>query len=70
MEKKYNILYVDDVKWPPASAMRMPHIIFWMSKEAVMEIFRGRRKTTGKLPSTGCRSSDANAQKMNVNGAI
>ena len=60
MEKNQNILYVDDVKWPPPSAMRMPHIIFWMSKEGVREILKGRRKSPGKLPLTGCRSSDVN----------
>ncbi len=62
MEKNHNILYVDDVKWPPASAIRMPYIIFWMSKEGVREILKGRRKSLGKLPVTGCRSSDVNTQ--------
>ncbi len=62
MEKKYNILYVDDVRWPPASAIRMPYIIFWMSKEAVREILKGRRKSHGKLPGTGCRSSHVSTQ--------
>ncbi len=62
MEKKQNILYIDDVKWPPASAIRMPYIIFWMSKEAVREILKGRRKSPGKLPVTGCGSSHVNTQ--------
>ena len=70
MEKKHNILYVDDVKWPPASAIRMPYIIFWMSKEGLMEIFKGHRKSSGKLPQTGCRSSNVNSQQMNAKGAI
>jgi hypothetical protein len=62
MEKKHNIIYVDDVKWPPASTIKMPYVIFWMGKEGVMEIFKKCRKSPGKLPVTGCRSSDVNTQ--------
>jgi len=58
MEKKHNILYVDDVKWPPSSAIKMPHVIFWMGKEGLMEIFRKRRKSPGKLPTTHCSSGE------------
>jgi hypothetical protein len=57
MEKSNNILYVDDVKWPPASTIKMPRVIFWMGKEGVMEIFKKRRESSGKLPVTGCKSS-------------
>ena len=66
MEKKHNILYVDDVKWPPASTIKMPYVIFWMGKEGVKEIFKKRRKSPGKLPAnpkpatdaTGCASGE------------
>jgi hypothetical protein len=62
MEKSHNILYVDDVKWPPASTIKMPHVIFWMGKEGVkegvMEIFKKCRKSRGKLPATSCSSYD------------
>ncbi len=58
MEKKNNILYVDDVKWPPVSTIRMPYVIFWMGKEGVMEIFKKRRKLPKKIPATGCRSNE------------
>ena len=58
MEKKHNILYVDDVKWPPASTIKMPHVIFWMGKEGVMEIFKKCRKSLGKLPANSCSSGD------------
>ena len=58
MEKKHNILYVDDVKWPPASTIKMPHVIFWMGKEGVMGIFKKCRKSLAKLPANSCSSGD------------